>query len=54
MAKSTRGKKQANDKAARKSRSMRGGGKSRYALKHKGGGNTGPNGMWIKVEGSSA
>lgn len=26
-----------------------GGGESRYAKKHRGGGNTGPHGMWMRV-----
>lgn len=50
MAKSKRRQKIRDQKLARKARSMSGGGKSRYAVKHRGGGNTGPNGMWVKVE----
>ena len=50
MAKSTRRKEEQGKRARRRSAAYKtGGGKSRYAVKHRGGGNTGPSGMWVKV-----
>jgi hypothetical protein len=51
MAKSSKRKDEQAKKQRRKSAAYKaGGGKSRYAMKHRGGGNTGPHGMWIRVQ----
>lgn len=49
MPKSKKKKAQLSAKRARKARRVAAGGQSKYAIKHRGGGNTGPHGMWIRV-----